>query len=184
MNQYLFSNIEAKYKPTVIPTFDNCKCLEGFEIHILNHTDYFYNSKVGILKMRHIKEGTSSSTELIHYERTNESKSRESKVVCCPVIDCESMDNILSKSNSKTGVLKKERIALVGENNTVRLHFDTLTPGDETTKERFIEIEVKYDPHKKGAEEYAQDLFDKYEKKIGLDKKDIKSESYYDLFVK
>jgi predicted adenylyl cyclase CyaB len=103
---------------------------------LLIQEDIFFNSPTGRLKLRTINNTTS---ELIYYERSDDTAPKNSSYILLPVPDPRLMREFLERSNGIRGIVRKRRtLFLVGP---TRIHLDEVEGlGD------FMELEVVLRP--------------------------------------
>ncbi len=99
---------------------------------VLVQEDVFFNSPSGRLKLRTIN---GASSELIYYERSNETGPKSSDYILAPVADPQLMRQVLASAYGIRGIVRKRRtLVMVG---ITRVHLDEVEGlGD------FIELEV------------------------------------------
>src|SRR5688572_10601931 len=131
--------------------------------------DTFFNVSAGRLKLRVFGDG---SGELIHYDRQDSLRPKESRYVCSLTSDPKSLREVLANAIGIRGIVRKKRtVYLYGR---TRVHFDEVE-----NLGRFIELEVVLKPDEDLAhgEAIAQDIMLKL--KIAND--DLIAEAYIDL---
>lgn len=140
---------------------------------VIKQHDIFFHSATGRLKLRKFQDG---SGELIQYERQNAITPQLStyEKVSLNSGDCLLMDNILTKSNGRIGVVNKtRRLYLIGQ---TRVHIDNVEGlGD------FLELEVvlKEEEDVQIGEDIAKDLMIT----LGIKEKDLIANAYIDLLT-
>lgn len=158
-------NIEIKARLPDVKAFDHIHTLMKLrnktEGDKLMQTDTFYYTTQGRLKLRE-QTGAKSFSELIFYERPDTTGPKHCKFTTTPVLDPNSMKEILKKTLKCKGVVVKERLLFMIDKT--RVHIDIvqglgyfaelevcMSPGQ--TREEGVAIadglmlELKIDPH-------------------------------------
>ncbi|XP_057324429.1 uncharacterized protein LOC130667051 [Microplitis mediator] len=159
------------------PDFVKAKAkeLSNSEPEIIKQTDTFYVVPRGRLKLRVFSD---DSGELIYYERTDAKGPKLSEYTKISFSDkskCDGINDLLSRSNGKLGVVEKIRLLfVVGQS---RIHIDKVDElGD------YMEIEVVLDDNQdiEIGEKISNDLM----KELGIATDDLVSEAYIDLLLR
>jgi len=110
--------------------------LAGSAPKVLLQEDVFFNTPKGRLKLRTIN---GSSSELIYYERSDDTSPKPSNYILLPVPDPHRMRQLLDSTNRIRAVVRKRRLLfLVGP---TRIHLDEVEDLGN-----FIELEVVLQP--------------------------------------
>ncbi|KAH0556519.1 uncharacterized protein LOC123274911 [Cotesia glomerata] len=149
--------------------------LSSSEPEVIRQTDTFYIVPHGRLKLRVFDD---NSGELIFYERSDTKGPKLSsytKVSFSDKSECDGINDILTKTNGKLGMVKKTRLLyIVGQS---RIHIDEVDQlGD------FMEIEVVLQD--KQDVEVGEKISNNLMKELGIVQDDLISEAYIDLLLK
>ncbi|TVR87866.1 MAG: CYTH domain-containing protein [Saprospirales bacterium] len=137
-----------------------------------DQTDTYFHSESGRLKLR---EGNVENA-LILYQRSDDPKARESKVILQEVTQDSRLKEILTTSNGILAVVKKKRRIYFIEN--VKFHFDKLDQlGD------FVEVEA-IDRTGNIPVKKLRDQCEYYRNFFGIDACQILADSYSDMILK
>ncbi len=138
---------------------------------MLVQEDVFFNASTGRLKLRAI-DGESS--ELIYYERPNETGPKSCRYVRAAVPEPELMRDLLSRAYGIRGIVRKRRtLCLVGQ---TRIHLDEVEGlGD------FVELEVVLAPG--GSEDEGVRIARELMRRLQVDDGSLVAEAYIDLLI-
>jgi predicted adenylyl cyclase CyaB len=130
-------NVEIKAKATDMAALARrARELATSPGEVLHQEDIFFNSPRGRLKLRTINN---TSSELIYYERSDETAPKNSSYILLPVDDPVRMRQFLERANGVRGIVRKHRtLFLVGP---TRIHLDEVEGLGN-----FIELEVVLQP--------------------------------------
>nr|CAB3262714.1 uncharacterized protein LOC100182215 [Phallusia mammillata] len=141
---------------------------------VLVQKDIFYKCHNGRLKLRSVKSVEKNHSELIFYERPDQSGPKLSQFHIFPVENADAMDLILGSSIGRRGVVAKTRhLFMVGQ---TRVHVDQVEGiGD------FMELEVMLDKSQtpEDGAVIAQDLMEK----LCISPSNLITKAYVDLLA-
>lgn len=134
-----------------------------------NQVDTYFNVPKGRLKHRR----GNIENSLIYYERSDEAKSRESKITLEKLESNNNLDKVLGASIGVMKVVDKKRKIFFVDN--VKFHLDTVEGLGE-----FLEIEA-IDSRGDSSLEKLKSQCDHYIQRLGIEEADFESQSYSDL---
>ncbi len=129
-------NIELKARdPDPARSLQTSLALGAGDRGFLHQTDTYFDVAKGRLKLREQEQGS----ELIYYERADESEARESRYRIVPVLEAQDLKDALALALGVLVVVEKSRRLLLWRN--VRIHIDKVKGLGS-----FIELEAVAQP--------------------------------------
>ncbi len=129
----------------------------AFPSGVLLQKDTYFKTEKGRLKLREIK---GDESELIFYERSENSNERWSNYFRLPVSDSELAVTILSKSNNIINIVKKMRELFLYKN--CRIHLDEVEQIGT-----FLEFEIIHSDSEEESKKYMDYLIKKFQSCLG-----------------
>nr|XP_002127902.1 uncharacterized protein LOC100182215 [Ciona intestinalis] len=152
-------NVEIKAK---IDNFDNfiqrVTSLSGDNGSVLEQQDFFYNCATGRLKLRSCTENGVNRSQLIFYTRPDSNGPKLSSFIVTPVQELKTMDDILTSTMGRKGIVTKQRtLFMIGQ---TRVHVDKV---ERLGNYMELEVMLRVDQSPEDGAKVANDLMRKLE---------------------